>query len=460
MRRLDAIPPSYMRSIVWKLTFAFLLVAVLGVLLVAVLINRNTQAIFGEFAVRNLEQTSVRQLSLYYQFNRTWDNLEQQMRRGRPGQQDGPAWRRPFYGLLAEPDGRVILARPNDLYRPELTSAEMERAIPIKVDDEVVGLLLPKPPPDLLTGQSERYFLNRLRQAVYWGALAGATLALVVGVVLARTLAHPLRELKDATVDLAEGSLGRQVSVRSKDEIGQLAESFNSMSLQLAEANHLRQQMTADIAHDLRTPLSVILGYTEALHDGKLQGNADMYEVLHRQARHLSHLIDDLRTLSLADAGELPLHRQLVSSQELLEQAVMAHKVQADGRQISLTIRPGNNLPHINVDPNRITQVLGNLIQNALQYTESGGQIQLRTGLHNNMLAIEVEDNGSGIAEEDLPSIFERFYRADSTRTTEGSSGLGLPIAKSIVEAHGGTIHAASSLEHGTTFTVRLPVAS
>jgi signal transduction histidine kinase len=247
--------------------------------------------------------------------------------------------------------------------------------------------------------------------------------------------------------------------VRTNDELGELAASFNQMSADLAQANQSRRQMTADIAHDLRTPMSVIMGYTESLKDGRLQGSQETYEILHQEARHLSHLIEDLRFLSLADAGELPLIKRPIPPQALLERVALAHMAQAEEKGVTLQVQERPELPTVELDPERMTQVLGNLVSNALRHTPAGGTISLAANIQdNNHLTITVHDTGTGIPAEDLPHIFERFFRGDRVRQRTGSSGLGLAIARSIVEAHKGTITADSQEEQGTTFTITLSI--
>jgi signal transduction histidine kinase len=266
-----------------------------------------------------------------------------------------------------------------------------------------------------------------------------------------------VRELTGATKRVAGGELGIQVPVRTGDELGELANSFNQMSADLAQSNQVRRQMTADVAHDLRTPLSVILGYTEALSDGKLQGTPQMYGVMHSEAQHLSHLIDDLRFLSLADAGELPLERRNVSPLDLLNRTAASNHAAAEQKQIDLQVQGAPDLPDLNVDPERMAQVLGNLTSNALRHTPAGGTIVLTARSEVEGVLLQVRDTGSGIAAADLPYIFHRFYRGDLSRQQTGESGLGLAIAKSIVEAHGGRITAESNLGAGTTITITLP---
>ncbi len=232
------------------------------------------------------------------------------------------------------------------------------------------------------------------------------------------------------------------------------------MSTDLAQASALRRQMTADIAHDLRTPLSVILGYSEALRDGKLPGTQEVFDTIHSEAQHLQHLVEDLRTLSLADADELSLTRQRVDPQALLERAAMAHMAQARTQGVELTLHAGTQVAEVDVDPERMIQVLGNLLNNALRYTPPKGTITVGAEANAGAIQLNVQDTGAGIAPEDLPHIFERFYRADPSRRQDGSSGLGLAIAKSIIEAHGGRLSVTSVLGQGTTFTIDLPVAA
>ncbi len=228
------------------------------------------------------------------------------------------------------------------------------------------------------------------------------------------------------------------------------------MSLDLEQATSARRQMTADIAHDLRSPLSVISGYAEALSDGKLPGTPEIYHILHQETQHLSHLVEDLRTLSLADAGELTLNRQTIHPATILEREAARHAVTAEQRGLSLRMVVEQNLPSLNVDPERMAQVLDNLIMNAFRYTPHGGEVILAASASGKKVRLQVRDAGSGIAPEDLPHIFDRFYRGDKARLQNGKSGLGLAIAKSIIEAHGGSIAVESSPGQGATFTISL----
>jgi signal transduction histidine kinase len=317
-----------------------------------------------------------------------------------------------------------------------------------------VGIVLTRPEIYLRNPQ-EAFYLRRIYQGLGWGT-AGATLvALLLGVILVQFLTRPLRELIKATQAVAQGDLAQQVPIRSKDELGQLAASFNQMSADLAKATRLRRQMTADIAHDLRTPLTVLSGYLESLRDGVLQLSPAMLEAMSDEAQHLRRLVEDLRTLSLADAHELPLQRQPMAPSTLLERIAAKYAHAATQRQIQLSVQVDKPLPELQLDPERMAQVLGNLVSNALRYTQAGGTIVLSARQKGQAILLEVEDSGTGIDPARLPYIFDRFYRADETRhQKEGESGLGLAIAKSIVEAHGGKIRVVSEPGQGTRFTI------
>jgi signal transduction histidine kinase len=454
-----------MRSLVLKLTLAFLLVSVVGAMLVALLVNWQTQREFDQL-VYNLYQDDLEnlssQLGAYHQEHGNWEGIgavliadEQWRGSGQHG--GGNHW---LPVTLVDADRRVIYGgqqyRPGDI----LARRIVNKGVPIEANGETIGWVVlasfggPNSPG---SNSPEANFLARVNRATIFSALGAALAALLFGALLARTISHPISELEAATQLVAQGKLGHQVPVRSQDEIGQLAASFNQMSADLARSNELRRQMTADIAHDLRTPLSVIQGYTEALDEGKLHGNQGMYRAMHMQVQHLTRLVEDLRTLSLADAGQLPLLRQPVDPGALLEHSALAYMAQAEQQEIALHVDVAPDLPPANLDADRMIQVLNNLVGNALRYTTAGGAIHLSAEKSNGDLRLKVQDSGVGIAAEDLPYVFERFYRGDRSRSDSGESGLGLAIARSIVEAHGGRITVESAPGAGTTFTMTIP---
>lgn len=459
-----------MRSLALKLTLAFLVVGVVGVALVALFVGQRTKREFDQFVLNRFQQNVFDELSAYYQTNGSWEGinailmLDESQRFGRRGVFPAPV-------TLLDADGRVIYGGLRYERGKQITQPAKNNGVPIQIDKETVGWLLFEPfgqPAAPVPESHESAFLDRVNQAILLGALAATGVALMIGVFLARTISRPVRELTAATQIVAQGALGHQVPVRTRDELGELASSFNQMSADLAQSTELRRQMTADIAHELRTPLSLILGYTEALSDGKLEGTPETFDILHEEAQHLNRLVDDLRTLSLADAGELSLTRRSTAPRALLNRAASAYSTQAQQQGVSLRVEIDQNLPEVEVDPDRMAQVLGNLVSNALRYTPPGGEIVLtaerRAGGHAGdpaFLNLCVRDTGAGITPEDLPHIFDRFYRVDRSRhQEEGESGLGLAIAKSIVEVHGGLISAESTLGAGTSFTIQLPTHS
>ncbi len=316
-------------------------------------------------------------------------------------------------------------------------------------------LVVGSPPP---LGLLEQRYLNRTNLGLLYAALGASAVALALGIVLARALTRPIRALTAAIHAMARGELRQSVAVSSKDELGELAAAFNQMSAELDRLLKARRQMTADIAHDLRNPLTVIGGYLEFMQDGVLQPTAERLDAMQGEVQHLERLVEDLRTLSQADAGELVLNREAVSVPELLERAAQSYQPLAEKQGTNLKIETGQGLPSIQADPDRLARVLGNLISNSLRYTPAGGLITLKAQPEDgDRVKITVADNGNGIAPEALPYIFDRLYRADPARTSE-ELGLGLAIARSIVEVHGGSISAQSTQGKGTTISIVLPV--
>jgi signal transduction histidine kinase len=455
-----------MRSLAAKLTLAFLIVGLTGALLVALISARQTQRAFDTFVLQRYQLDLVERATEYYAQVGSWDEitaatapplLDRGGHRGPGGQEGADLF------TLIDADGVVLTNGRQFRAGEQLSAAELRLAVPLEVDGRTAGYILFGQPPERLgnlPGSLEQDFLVRMRGALIWGALGATLVALLLGAFLARTIAQPVRELTAATQRVAAGEPAVQVPIRTADELGELAASFNLMSSDLNRATQARRQMTADIAHDLRTPLSIIMGYTEALSDGKLAATPEMYDVLHHEAQQLNHLIEDLRTLSLADTGELSIQPRPTAAADLLERAAAAQQGQAAAQGITLEVMAEDPLPPLLADPERMAQVLGNLLGNALRHTAEGGTVRLTAVVAGDEVQLAVSDSGSGIAAADLPHIFDRFYRGDAARQQTGESGLGLAIARSIVEAHGGTIAVESAPGVGSTFTISLPAAN
>jgi len=310
-----------------------------------------------------------------------------------------------------------------------------------------------------MMGTQENTFLADVRQSLWISGGLAAAGALALGVILSRQITRPVRRLAAATGDIARGKLDARVESPGDDELGQLGQSFNSMAATLQRQEEERRSMLADIAHELRTPLSVLRGNLEAMLDGLLEPRREQLSVLHEQSVALARLIDDLRTLSLAAEGHLELHRQPTDVAELARRVVAEMEAGAGERQVALSVEAPKKLPRPALDSDRIGQVLRNLIDNALRYTPAGGRVSVAVSPQARGVAVTVADTGAGIAPEDLPHVFDRFYRADGSRTrTTGGSGLGLAIVKQLVEAHGGEVRAESEPGRGSVFSFALPL--
>jgi two-component system sensor histidine kinase BaeS len=443
-----------------KLTLAFLIIGLIGVAFVALFASRATESVFGSFIFDQYRETLIDQLEDYYLTHGGWEGVSETF--PFPGGNSFARMRpfdRPGGGIAMMNDlGVVIIPGHGYKHGEHIPQKALDNAMPVQVDGEVVGFLIATPE-GFGRNPAEALFLNNINRMLVFGAIGALVVSLLLGIFLARTLTRPIREITTATRAVADGDLEQEVPVRSHDELGELATSFNLMSTKLAHSVNLRRQMTADIAHELRTPISVILGHTEAMHDGVLPPSEETFDIIRDEALRLERMVEDLRTLSRADSGELTLTYRLVAAQDLVDQAIKAYRPHARKKDISLHMQTSPDLPEVNIDPDRMAQVLSNLLSNALRYTPEGGDITISTKQTAGEVEIRVHDSGPGIEPEELPNIFDRFYRADKSRQREsGGSGLGLAIAKSIVEGHGGRIWAESEPDEGTTIVIALPI--
>ena len=305
------------------------------------------------------------------------------------------------------------------------------------------------------------------RPFFFTASLIGVVILLVlilrfVGGQVARRVTMPLSDIMRAADALADGDLTARVAVRGSHEFRRLADSFNRMAGALETADRQRRELLADVAHELRTPLTVVQGNLEGLRDGIYQPTPEHLDLILDETLKLGRLVDDLRLLTLAEAGQLSLDLQSLDVPQLLVDLRDAFACQADEAGIDLTVDAVESLPPLPADPQRLGQVLGNLIGNALRHTPRGGRATLGAALApaGDAVRLWVADTGEGIAAEDLPHIFDRFWRGDPARSHEAGagSGLGLAIARSLVEAHGGRIWAESQPDQGTIVSCLLPL--
>ncbi|GAB4159243.1 MAG: ATP-binding protein [Candidatus Promineifilaceae bacterium] len=448
-----------------KLTAGIMLVVIVGVTIVAVLSNRVTTTEFQQFVSQSqLDDLQLRLIS-YYRQQGNWTGVEALLAAER--NQRGLAYR------LLDPAGALIVTAGAGRGRP-LSSMTQIATLPIAVDGLLIGTLLVLEPGGAGQGmmtQSNLHadaFLQSVNQALLWGGLAAVALALLLGVWLSQRLTRPLQQLTQATHRLAAGDLSQSVDIHSSDEIGDLAASFNQMAQSLSTAEQQRQQMLADVAHELRTPLSVMRGHLEGMLDGIFAPTPENLTLVHEETVRLGRLVDELRTLSLAEAGQLPLEKTSLDMALLLQQAFAAFTplAEAEGVQLSLDL-PAETLPPVLADKARMQQVLGNLLANALRYAPQGSsnspQVTLGASASSHGVRVFVRDNGPGLTAEAQARVFDRFWRADAARSraAKGSangagSGLGLSICRGIIHAHGGRIGVESQPGLGTTFWFEL----
>ncbi|MFZ1041669.1 MAG: ATP-binding protein, partial [Anaerolineales bacterium] len=445
------------RSLAIKLVLTFLVVSLAGIALIGVLASNASAHEFGRFVNTQRPTILAASLTSYYAAHNGWNGVATIIQTSNSTSTTDPI--RPL--VLVDNHDNVVFSTDIQFQNQKPSAQQIAFGVPIWANGQLVGLLIPTFP---ARGTPPRPpandYIARINQDLLVGALGAAALSLLLGLFFSSTLTRPLKELIHATRDVAQGNLEREVPVRSKDELGELTKSFNKMSAQLKQSRDLRRNMTADIAHELRTPLSIILGHTEALSENKLDPSPETFDIIYDEAKRLSLLIEDLRTLSLSEAGELTLTLQPVSPSDLIDRVSGAYLPKVRALNISLETEVDANLPDINADSYRITQVFTNLLDNALRYTASGGQLKLSAQSILDGIKFRVQDSGPGISEVDLPHIFDRFYRGDKSRNRQdgGGSGLGLAISKSIIEAHGGEIWAESAVGKGTTIVFVLPI--
>ena len=314
-------------------------------------------------------------------------------------------------------------------------------------------------PPVIAPEPGSSVLVAAFNQSLLWSGAVAAAIGVLLVWLLSRRILSPVRTLSVAAGRIGQGDLSQRVQAGGRDEIGELGRTFNSMAGRLEQVERQRRNMMSDVAHELRTPLSNIQGYVEAIRDGLIEPTSATLDSIHRQVLHLADLVEDLRVLALAEAGDLRLRIESVSVADVLREAVEPFTPRAQARKIDLSLSVDPGLPDVTMDRTRISQVVANLLENALRHTPEGGAVALAAEAGApGMVRITVSDTGEGIPPDDLPSVFDRFYRADPSRArATGGVGLGLTIAKQLVEAHGGAISAHSDPEGGAVFVFELP---
>jgi signal transduction histidine kinase len=338
-----------------------------------------------------------------------------------------------------------------------LSETELDEAIKLYNDGEVIGYLLPEQRIVPLPG-IETTLLQRLSRSAVTAAGIAILLSAVLSILLAYALLRPIRELTHAARAMGKGDLNQRVKPRGNGETALLAKTFNEMADSLQTAETRRRALTADIAHELRNPLAIQRANIEAMQDGLYPVNTEQLEPIRQQNMQLERLVEDLRTLALADTGHLELVRVPTNLPALLQRRLDELKPEMDAKKIKLASTYPNSMGSINLDPSRFGQIITNLMANAMRYSPEGGTISVELSETAGDIIITVRDQGPGISPEDLPLIFERFYRGDKARSRDnGSTGLGLSIARRLAQAHGGFLEAKNHSGGGAVFQLTLP---
>jgi signal transduction histidine kinase len=364
--------------------------------------------------------------------------------------------------LLLDADGQLIADSDPQGEPVRLLPASLDKGTPILVDGQQVGTLLLTSGLGRMTSH-QNTFLRQVNNLMLVVGVVAVLAVLVVGEFQARRIVAPARALAEAARQVASGDLSQRIPVTSQDELGEMAAAFNTMAAELERQQELRHRAVTDIAHELRTPLSVLQIELESIEDGLTDPTPEVIAGLQTDVTHLRHLVEDLRILSLVDAGELQMEAASVERGDLVWDVVSRVQGAARAKGITLDARLPDTPLTVTGDDQRLAQIFLNLLSNAMQHTPPDGQITVSArrveanGEHE--VHVAVQDTGEGIPAEDLPHIFERFYRADRARSRDtGGSGLGLSIIRSLIEAHGGRIWVESTEGEGCTFTFTLPL--
>lgn len=467
-------------SLRWRLVLAFLLVILIALGSILFFALRGASAEVTNFVARGglfgLEP-NVQALEEYYRINGSWEGAEyllqpvgawQPLRGDQPmgsrrmeGEAAIPSGRqRPYELRLVDSDGVVVYDQGNASGVGEDVSRELERAIELKVNEQVVGYLLPESGLVFPQGDSGAALMERLLPASMTAVLVAGGISIALALLFAVVLLRPVQELTDAAEQVASGDLSQRVAEEGPQELALLGRSFNRMAQELQEADQRRKDMTADIAHELRTPLAVQQANLEAMLDGVYPLNKKNLKTVLAQNILLKRLVEDLRLLALADAGELALEMRKTNLSKLAVSSAERFAAQAANQNIKLESAVSGEALYVQADAARIEQIIHNLLQNALQHTPKKGRVRIGLREEDGQAVLEVCDSGAGIDEALLPYIFDRFQRRKKEKTADSeSTGLGLAIAKKLAQMQGGDLTAENLPEGGAGFYLRMPLA-
>lgn len=332
---------------------------------------------------------------------------------------------------------------------------------PLAINGKNIGTLIAYPVKSASVSRLEQQFVQSVNVTILFGFLVAVLLSLVIGLFLSKKISKPLTQLVSGIERVSKGETNFRLSIDSKDEFSQLGDSFNKMTETLERTEHIRKSLVADVAHELRTPLAIIQAKLESIQAGALEATEEVILHVSDEVYRLSRLVNDLQQLSLAESKTLSLHKERTEINGFVEAILSQFQWFADEKDIRLQFSKNPTDIYIEIDRDRMTQVVVNLLGNALRYTRDSGTVIVDVKVEGKSVVLHFKDTGPGIDKQKLPFIFERFYRLDESRKRdEGGAGLGLSIAKGFVEVHGGTINVTSIKGEGTRFEVSLPIQS
>lgn len=463
-------------SISSRLILSFLVIILVTTGLFVVLTNRVIRVRFNDMIARS-GQSYARKiapfLERYYQLNNGWDNVDE-LATLLVEFQDNPkriANRITNNSIIpdfifAGRDERLILFEGNNVLfdtDPEgdsfiLNVDVQEYGVPIIVDGNTVGTVVAGSTFGFLTDNQSR-FLRDVNRILLWIAFLSIGAVLFVGITQSQSIIQPIQKLNQATRLIAKGDYAHRIKINRNDEFGEMAQAFNNMAQELENQQVLRNRTMADIAHELRTPLSILQIDLESMEDGLMEVTPENMRVLQSEVSHLRNLVEDLRILSRVDAGEITIDQAAIELGSLIREVIERQMQSARDKGVDLGFDLEGEEIFVTGDNQRLSQVLINLITNAVRHTPQGGTVKVAMRQQGSEVLVSVADTGEGIPQADLPFLFDRLYRVEKSRSRDqGGSGLGLSIAKSLIEAHQGRIWAESREGEGSTFKFVLPI--
>jgi len=450
-------------SLQQKMILAFSVVVIVSIGGVVIFANLDSQRQVNRYLTRGGQygvMELVEALEDYYEYKGTWSMVGEvadaySQRHGRKN-----AHGKASELTLTDQNHFIVWSNAGQVKGEKLTGEMTSRSLEIHSGGQTVGYLVVENGV-LQTPDDIAPFVNRLRRAIFLAGGFAILLAIGLAVLVSKYLLEPIKAITSASTQLSTGDFSTRVDIKGNDEIATLAKTFNQLARNLELAEERKQSLTADAAHELRTPIAVQKAQLEGMLDGVLPLTQKNVLIALQQTNFLSRLVEDLRLLAMADAGEVRLEMRILNIVNLVQQVVAGFQAQAalEGTNLVTVFRPDGEELWIHTDVDRVSQILQNLISNALRYGQKGGRILISTRKESAKLVISVQDDGSGIPTTALPHLFERFYRHERARTREnGGSGLGLAISKKLALLLGGDLSGANSPEGGAVFSLELPI--